>query len=50
MTLTPEELAKLQEEHSRAVAQQRRDREELAAKQQRDAEWGEDIERRYGRR
>lgn len=47
--LTPEQLAQLQEDHSEAVAQQRRDRDELAAKQQSDDAWGEEIEQRWGK-
>jgi hypothetical protein len=48
--MTPEELDRLWDEHERGVAQQRRDREDLAAKEQCDAEWGEEIERRWGNR
>jgi hypothetical protein len=50
VTLTPEEPAQLEEEHRAAVARQRRDREELAAKEAADEEWGEEIERRWGTR
>jgi hypothetical protein len=48
--MTPEDIDQLWTEHEHAVAQQRQDREDLATKELRDAEWGEEIELRWGKR